>query len=1009
MRVLFLHLSDIHIEKKSDINVPNVYKIIESLCSIKPFEKIVLLISGDVAYSGTKEQYDTAWKLFSTIINACKRSFNIDKIDVAVVPGNHDIEYGSSDLGHVRIQELFKKNIIEQEIDKELNKQEKFMNFAKGNKCFITGDKLFYTKIIKCGDKTIKCNLINSAIFSTLDEDKGLHYLPKSILADIEHQELNNYNITIMHHSYHWYNDIVKGDIEKALYKKSNIIFYGHEHNMGTIKNDYDGYKVVFLAGGELCNRGNWDKSEFYANILDTDTDQLWSQQFIWNKKEKIYEKGRFKIFPLREDTNIGSLFLLKEEFNKNFYRDEVNNISLDFNNYFVFPALEEQNFISKKEAMVVQEKAGFLNAINEQTVTSIIGSSGAGKTLFLKHLFKELSNEYVCIFIDGAEVNTYNFEKIIKKAFSEIYVDAKISFNRFEQMSADKKILLIDNVNKISSQAFTSFLEKTRTIFGKIIYSTKEIIEIDPSERIKHHLEDLNVQTYKILPFYAEKRKGLVEKIVNITVPNDYEQQQDITNRLVSVLKSQRRLFSLDPAFIIQFTDYYCKNIKDTSQNDGSIFSKVFEANIINSITPHTKDLSVDKIMILLDKLAYWAYRNKQPLIKQKVFMELIVDYNEKYDDEVNVLEFIDIVVKTRILGKGKKNDEYRFNDKNKLAYFTSREIIRRWQDEGTQEDIVNLLTYSCFGINADIILFITYITDNLYLLNLILDKTIEFSSEWIEFELDKINIPYLEQMNKKIELSAPTDKDKQEVTKKEIEEEKKELKKSALITNDYLDYNEEESEEIFNQLMRAIALLNIVSKSLPSFEHRLRREEKQKIIDIIYKLPQQIFYIWAYSVEQEKEKLIEELKEQYSAIYLEENTTEEDILYFLQLESIALLLELMNISVSNAMKNNTKRYLDNYNFKSKFTYSMLHFMGIGKIDSPKEFISEAKDIMQMVKHPVSELMHKRIVKNYIINSNNASLKNIQQLNDTYFPTKIQNKSIQNILIERHKKSKRC
>ncbi len=59
-----------------------------------------------------------------------------------------------------------------------------------------------------------------------------------------------------------------------------------------------------------------------------------------------------------------------------------------------------------------------------------------------------------------------------------------------------------------------------------------------------------------------------------------------------------------MDPDFIVQFTKYYCNNIGETIKNDGEIFSKVFEANIVSLLKPYAKKMSVDKILIIMDKM---------------------------------------------------------------------------------------------------------------------------------------------------------------------------------------------------------------------------------------------------------------------------------------------------------------------------------------------------------------------------------------------------------------------
>ena len=56
--------------------------------------------------------------------------------------------------------------------------------------------------------------------------------------------------------------------------------------------------------------------------------------------------------------------------------------------------------------------------------------------------------------------------------------------------------------------------------------------------------------------------------------------------------------------------------------------------------------------------------------------------------------------------------------------------------------------IDYACFGINAEILLFVTYITDNINLIRMIMDNAESYTSDWEEFDLDHIKIPYLSDM---------------------------------------------------------------------------------------------------------------------------------------------------------------------------------------------------------------------------------------------------------------------
>lgn len=104
MRIVFYHISDLHIEKENDVKVKNVYKMVDVLNGIGKFDAVVIIVSGDIAYSGTKEQYEVAYHMFGTMISQIKRRFSVNRVEMFVVPGNHDVDLTSD--GAIR---LYKK------------------------------------------------------------------------------------------------------------------------------------------------------------------------------------------------------------------------------------------------------------------------------------------------------------------------------------------------------------------------------------------------------------------------------------------------------------------------------------------------------------------------------------------------------------------------------------------------------------------------------------------------------------------------------------------------------------------------------------------------------------------------------------------------------------------------------------------------------------------------------------------------------------------------------------
>lgn len=94
MKIALLHLSDIHLNNRKCINNENIKRIAVTLYSERKVDRVLILISGDIAFSGSSYEYTAAKYLIGTLISEIKKIFqwkSKNKIVVICVPGNHDM------------------------------------------------------------------------------------------------------------------------------------------------------------------------------------------------------------------------------------------------------------------------------------------------------------------------------------------------------------------------------------------------------------------------------------------------------------------------------------------------------------------------------------------------------------------------------------------------------------------------------------------------------------------------------------------------------------------------------------------------------------------------------------------------------------------------------------------------------------------------------------------------------------------------------------------------------
>lgn len=509
MKILFLHLSDLHIKSQKAVSRNHIDKILDTIRTFTPFDKLFLIFSGDIAFSGAVEQYNAGSSIVAHIFREM-RNKNIynEKIEMICVPGNHDIEYESPPRSSKELNVIYNDYSYNKYLAEELSKQKNFFDFSKRSKCFCN-KSVFDRKLININGFVIEVNMVNSAVFSLLkDEDKGLHYIDQAAINELNTPSGADFVISVMHHAPDWYIDEQKDQIETALLCKSSLIFFGHEHKAGTKNCSYNDKAAAFIhAGGSLCNDSDWTRSEFEVGVLDTQTLEYYATLFKWNHSELQYEESKKILKQLPPKKSVEKSLVVIDDYKNNLFTDAHKSFSNSSQDYFVFPRLEAETYEenNNKEFLDIDS---FIVEIQDQHQVLITGSNNSGKTMLLKNLFSKLTELGKCVVLcDIDTIKRKESSKIVKSNFEDIYGDDFSDYNRFKQLSPEKKVLIIDDIDQIKPIDFENYIASIADQFGLMIFATKDVLDLDMLKRMKTALKSENFfAKYKISPFFCRQ-----------------------------------------------------------------------------------------------------------------------------------------------------------------------------------------------------------------------------------------------------------------------------------------------------------------------------------------------------------------------------------------------------------------------------------------------------------------------------------------------------------------------
>ena len=161
MRILFLHLSDTHFDNKNKISDTRIEKIVSALQITKHFDECIILFSGDIANSGKSDGYAVAKSFLGFLIDKLKCTYNFTKfINVFIVPGNHDVDYGSCPRNRSAITQYYEENRQDEVIKTQEPKMlTDFFAFSALKKCFCS-NPILDQRLLNFNNIKLKVNLI---------------------------------------------------------------------------------------------------------------------------------------------------------------------------------------------------------------------------------------------------------------------------------------------------------------------------------------------------------------------------------------------------------------------------------------------------------------------------------------------------------------------------------------------------------------------------------------------------------------------------------------------------------------------------------------------------------------------------------------------------------------------------------------------------------------------------------------------------------------------------------
>jgi predicted MPP superfamily phosphohydrolase len=864
MKIGILHLSDLHIQDETLIDrVETLVKSVEY--DVKQISHLYIILSGDIANFGRKNEFDIAKIFVSNLTEKLKEKWTMLNVSIVSVPGNHDCCFDNEKKTRKSILNDCKTDIVDEEdyfID-AMAVQSNFWDFTNEITDLKERNKVSYKYEFRPHlDFKVSFHCYNTSWLTEINEKQGSLTVPENKFIENENGE---YIISVFHHPIDWLSASTKRNnkqrFEEHLIKSSNLVIYGHEHDKGNPKAILQRNNNVVFCGGKAFDKNELNETGFSLYEIDLTDKSINIKTFNFDgNKYSVETEDRHQIIE-----KVKREFILKQEF-----ETKITNLSIPLkhskkpklvlSDVFVYPDLEplledDNNVVQYPNSYDLIDKVK-----NEEKGNVLIEGAGqSGKTALLYVLYKRYYEMGLTpIYFRGKYCNETDVKRLVKKALKKQYNNENVDL--FFQL--DKKVLLLDNFHKsnLNSKYKKRLVESFNNNFELIVvtsddtFSSKNVTEEATS--FKEYLK------YKLLPLGHEKRSELIEQWLLIGENKLTVQEEDILNNVklrfneINSLIGNRLMPSY-PIFILTLLQSLDENLQNFSQTSyANIYLVLIKAGLIKE---GIKDSVLTSLLNILKELAFYMYDKKKSPFNREDFDNFISEYSGKYFRHKSLTndKILSVLCNSNIL---KFDDEYYTFSYKYIYYFLIAQKIST-DIESYQELIYDLCNNIHLEINANILIFLSHHSKAQILIdNIVFTSEIPFEkASPLTLNKDDEFVKFITEFTNEIKDEIIEDRNPKEEVKKELKE------KDAIERNNSNDEDSEEgivpAEDIeMNQAFRTVKIIGqIVKNQSGDFE----KEKLIKLVEAAYNTIFRFLGFYSGMLEKDKELLIETIVE--------------------------------------------------------------------------------------------------------------------------------------------------
>ncbi|WP_348679142.1 metallophosphoesterase [Alcanivorax profundi] len=536
MKAFFLHLSDLHVVN-GDSRISNWIESIPKAIfkHVRKAEAFFIVLSGDLAFSGKKEEFELVGDFLGAIKQKVKDEFS-GEVHIVMSPGNHDCDFSKRDgVREVVVDNIVKEGAVN---DSSLVKactsvQKNYRDFSdnwQSKECIEFSDDLVECYRFLVGGKELVFVNVNVSWMSRLNEKQGEMVFPAGNYKHVFKEIDADVKFCIMHHPLNWYSQASYHEFRVLLQGSFNGIFSGHEHvNTARRVSDLGRGDCVYFEAPSLGPEDGLE-SAFSAIEVDLDSGCFSITSYELDGCEvkaggvKHGELGEKRGEDLAFDSAFKSFLLDPGGSFKHSEKDSINSDDI-----FVYPEVKIGSDDSELFSSVSKvDYSGRAKVI-------YLGDDKSGKTFLLKRLALDFHDAGLYpIFINASNIKSVS-DVELEKEINRCAVNCYGSSDLFGQLDKAKRVVLVDDIDRLPGSAknklkILTWLDKS---FEKIVVTAS--INMQFGEFVNEELAAAfsEYDDFRIQDFGYKLRHDLIKKWCQL---GDIETKKELDQRVHSL-----------------------------------------------------------------------------------------------------------------------------------------------------------------------------------------------------------------------------------------------------------------------------------------------------------------------------------------------------------------------------------------------------------------------------------------------------------------------------------------